>query len=93
MNWAIDDRGYSQRRACRLVGLDRKSFRYVSRRPDNAGIRQRLRELATERRRFGYRRLHILLRRDGIELNHKKLYRLYTEERLTARKRGGPVPR
>ena len=89
MNWAIDDRGYSQRRACRLVGLDRKSFRYVSRRPDNAGIRQRLRELATERRRFGYRRLHILLRRDGIELNHKKLYRLYTEERLTVRKRGG----
>lgn len=89
MNWAITDKGYSQRRACSLVGLDRKSFRYVSRRPDDAVIRRRLRELASERRRFGYRRLHILLRREGIELNHKKLYRLYKEERLTVRTRGG----
>ena len=89
MSWAITDKGYSQRRACSLVGLDRKSFRYVSCRPDDAVIRRRLRELASERRRFGYRRLHILLRREGIELNHKKLYRLYKEERLTVRKRGG----
>ena len=89
MSWAITDKGYSQRRACSLVSLDRKSFRYVSRRPDDAVIRRRLRELASERRRFGYRRLHILLRREGIELNHKKLYRLYKEERLTVRKRGG----
>ena len=50
---------------------------------------QRLRELAAQRRRFGYRRLHILLRREGMMLNHKKLYRLYREERLTVRKRGG----
>jgi len=48
-----------------------------------------LRDLASQRRRFGYRRLHILLRREGIEVNHKKLYRLYREERLTVRKRGG----
>ena len=52
-------------------------------------LRQRLRELAAERRRFGYRRLHILLRREGVEVNHKKLFRLYREERLTVRKRGG----
>lgn len=45
--------------------------------------------LAAERRRFGYRRLHILLRREGIQLNHKKLLRLYREERLTVRRRGG----
>ncbi len=89
MDWAITDKRYSQRRACCLVGLDRKSFRYVSRRPDDAPIRERLRDLASERRRFGYRRLHILLRREGIEVNHKKLYRLYKEERLTVRKRGG----
>ena len=52
-------------------------------------LRQRLKELASERRRFGYRRLHILLRREGIMVNRKKLYRLYREERLTVRKRGG----
>ena len=89
MNWAIMDKGYSQRRACSLIGLDRKTYRYASRRPADEAIRKRLRELASERRRFGYRRLHILLRREGIEVNHKKLYRLYKEERLTVRKRGG----
>jgi putative transposase len=47
-----------------------------------------LRELASERRRFGYRRLLILLRREGFEVNHKRLFRLYREERLTVRKRG-----
>jgi len=45
---------------------------------------KRLRELASQRRRFGYRRLHILLKREGVEMNWKKLYRLYKEERLTA---------
>ncbi len=85
MSWAITDKSYSQRRACSLVGLDRKSFRYVSRRPDDDTIRKRLRELASRRRRFGYRRLHILQRREGVEMNHKKLYRLYRAERLTAR--------
>lgn len=89
MNWAIRERGYSQRRACGLAGIDPRVYRYRSARRDDAAIRQRLRELATERRRFGYRRLHILLRREGIEINHKKLYRLYREERLTVRKRGG----
>jgi putative transposase len=52
-------------------------------------LRDRLCTLAGQRRRFGYRRLHILLRREGIELNHKKLFRLYREERLTVRRRGG----
>lgn len=89
MDWAIGKRGYSQRRACGLVGMDPKTYRYASRRPDDAGTRARLRELANERRRFGYRRLHILLRREGVTLNHKKLFRLYREERLTVRRRGG----
>ena len=89
MNWAITAKGYSQRRACALVGLDRKTFRYAPKRPDEAALRKRLRELALQRRRFGYRRLPILLRREGIALNHKKLYRLYREERLTVHKRGG----
>ena len=69
--------------------MDPKTYRYESRRPDDVGIRKRLRELAEQRRRFGYRRLHILLAREGIRLNHKKLYRIYREERLTVRKRGG----
>lgn len=89
MTWAIEEKYYSQRRACGLIGFDPKTYRYASRRPDDAVIRVRLKELAQQRRRFGYRRLHILLRREGIELNHKKLFRLYREERLTVKKRGG----
>ena len=77
----------SERRACRVVGADRKSMRYRSTRPDDADVRMRLRDLAQQRRRFGYRRLHILLRRDGVLINRKKTQRLYTEEGLTVRKR------
>jgi putative transposase len=83
------EKSYSQRRACRLIGLAPKTFRYASRRSDDVDLRVRLKALASERRRFGYRRLHILLRREGIALNHKKLFRLYREERLTVRRRGG----
>ena len=79
----------SERRACSALGADRISVRYRSRRPDDATARVRLRELASIRRRFGYRRLHILLRREGIVMNHKKLRRLYREERLQMRRRGG----
>ena len=89
MNWAIDEKGYTQRRACRLVGMEAKTYRYVSTRPDEAGLRAQLKQLANERRRFGYRRLHILLKRAGVAINHKKLFRLYREERLTVRRRGG----
>ena len=79
----------SQRRACEALGVDRSSVRYRSRRPDDGPIRFRLREIAAVRRRFGYRRLHILLQREGIALNHKKLRRIYAEERLQVRRRGG----
>ncbi len=89
MDWAITEKNYSQRKACALVGIDRKSFRYASKRPDDETLRKRLRELASERRRFGYRRLGLLLDREGRHVNHKKLYRLYKEEKLTVRRRGG----
>jgi putative transposase len=79
----------SQRRACSVIGADRTSVRYRRRRPDDRALRERLRSLASERRRFGYRRLHILLRREGTQVNHKKLRRLYSEERLQVRRRGG----
>jgi len=85
----MKDKGYSQRRACALVGIEPKSYRYVSKRSDDGPLRQRLRALALERRRFGYRRLGLMLEREGITLNGKKLYRLYREERLMVRKRGG----
>lgn len=64
-------------------------MRYRSRRPDDAVLRARMRDLAAQRRRFGYRRLRILLDREGTRMNHKKLRRLYREERLQVRRRGG----
>jgi putative transposase len=79
--------GLSERRACALVGLGRSTCRYRARRPEWPALRERLRVLAGERRRFGYRRLHILLRREGFRANLKRVYRLYTEEGLTVRRR------
>ena len=81
--------GISERRACALLGADRSTVRYRSTRPDDRGLRARLRSLAAERRRFGYRRLGLLLAREGLRPNHKKLRRLYAEERLQVRRRGG----
>jgi putative transposase len=81
--------GLSERRACGLVGMDRASCRYVGQRGEDAGLRDRLRSLAAERRRFGYRRLGWLLRREGMRVNLKKIYRLYREERLAVRRRRG----
>ena len=81
--------GVSQRRACRAIGVDRALVRYQSRRPDDKAVRTRLRELAAVRRRFGWRRLQVLLSREGVHMNHKKLRRLYTEERLQVRRRIG----
>jgi putative transposase len=79
----------SQRRACRVIGCDRSSMRYQATRPDDAELRERLKALAAERRRFGYRRLHVLLRREGRLVNRKRVQRIYREERLMVRRRGG----
>lgn len=72
----------SQTRSCNLVGLGRSTFRYKSRRPPDEEVRQKLRELALKRTRFGYRRLAIFLRREGHVVNHKKVFRLYRAEGL-----------
>jgi putative transposase len=77
----------SERRACTLIAADRTMIRYRSRRPPEAGLRARLHELANQRRRFGYRRLFILLRREGEPSGINRIYRLYREEGLTVRKR------
>ena len=79
--------GLSERRACRIVGADRTMIRYRSRRPADTELRARLRDLANERRRFGYRRLFILLRREGEPSGINRIYRLYREEGLAVRKR------
>ena len=79
----------SQRRACEVTGAARSVIRYRHIRPEDTVIRQRLRELASERRRFGYRRLHQMLKREGTVMNLKKIRRLYSEERLQVRQRKG----
>jgi putative transposase len=77
----------SERRACWLLGLSRSSCRYQPRRGEEKALRQRLRELAGERRRFGYRRLAVLLRREGWAVNWKRVYRVYRQEHLQVGKR------
>jgi putative transposase len=89
VGWAVQERSYTQHRVYGLVGMHPKTYRYASMWPDDAAIRARLQELAAVRRRFGYRHLHVLLRREGTVLNRKKLYGLCCEERLTVRKLGG----
>lgn len=78
----------SERRACALVGLARTTARRaIEENPATASPKGRITELAHERRRFGYRRIHDLLRREGVHANHKRVYRLYREAGLTVRKR------
>ena len=80
----------SVRRACSLSSLSslaESTYRYRSRRREFAGLRSRLLELAAERPRFGYRRLHVLLVREGWQINHKRIQRMYREERLMVRRK------
>ncbi|MGA9828629.1 MAG: IS3 family transposase [Rhodanobacteraceae bacterium] len=76
----------SERRACALLGLSRTVLHYTPQ-PRDEGLQKRLIELAGERRRFGYRRLHILLEREGFEVNHKRVHRLYRLAGLAVRRR------
>jgi putative transposase len=88
VQWVREHYSVSERRACRLVGIGRSSLRYRKRaRSDEPSLRQRLRDLAAARPRFGYRRLHALLRREGVIINHKRVERLYREEGLAVRRR------
>jgi len=76
----------SERHACRLVGLGRSTYRYRARKAErDSALRARLKELAAKRMRFGYRRLTAMLVREGIVVNHKRVYRLYCEEGLAMR--------
>ena len=84
----MGDHNISQRRAYRLVGVDPKTVRR-DQPPDNLEVREEMKAIASKRRRFGYRRIGVLLERKGMIMNHKKLYRLYTEEKLGVRRRRG----
>lgn len=77
----------SERRACRAMGFGRAAHRYQSCRDPAVEIRMRLKELAGTRVRYGYRRLHVLLQREGWTVNHKRIYRIYSEEGLSIRTR------
>jgi putative transposase len=84
-NWARMAYQLSERRAARLIRIDRSSHRYRSRKDPQEALRRRLRELASTHVRYGYRRLTVLLRREGWGVNAKRIYRLYTEEGLQVR--------
>ena len=82
----LSETAISERKACSLVGLSRATMRYQSQRsPEERELTERIKAIAFERRRFGYRRVHQLLRREGAEVNHKKVYRLYREAGLAVR--------
>jgi putative transposase len=74
-------------RACGLIGISRSLYRYTSRRPDDSALAERLTALAGQKRRYGYRRLHVLLCREGWLINRKRTYRLYHEAGLMVRRR------
>jgi putative transposase len=84
----MKDHPISQRRACVLIGVDPKTVRR-ERPPDNPEIRLEMNKIAEKRRRFGYRRIGVMLERVGMVMNEKKLYRIYREEGLSVRRRRG----
>jgi putative transposase len=79
--------GRSIRKACILVGLSRASYDYRPRERNDAELREKIRELAHKRKRFGCPRIHLMLRREGLVVNHKRIERIYREEGLSLRKR------
>ena len=81
------EHGLGVTRACGLVGISRSLYAYRSRRPDGVRLRQRICDLAGEKRRYGYRRIHLLLRREGWPVNRKRTYRRYREAGLAVRRR------
>lgn len=76
----------SERRACRIIGAHTRTIRYKSKKQDGE-LTARIKAIAAERPRFGYKRIHVLLRREGLEVNHKRVYRLYRQENLAVRRR------
>ena len=85
VRYLLDHYDVSQRRAFLIASLPRKTFTYVPRKPPQEALRRRIRELATARVRYGYKRIHVLLKREGIHVNKKRVHRLYCLEGLQLR--------
>jgi len=83
----MTERGFGVTRACALIEISRSLYRYRSRRPDSGPLRARIEEIAAIKRRYGYRRVYLRLRREGWEVNRKRVYRLYREAGLAVRRR------
>ena len=83
----MTERSLGVTRACGLVGISRSLYGYRSRRPDSAPLRARIEEIAAVKRRYGYRRVYLRLRREGWEVNRKRVYRLYRDAGLAVRRR------
>lgn len=87
--WLKENHGISQRRACKLVGVQRSTARYQSKRPDESDLAEKIKRIAYEKKRFGYRRIHMILKRENVLVNHKKVFRIYKACGLKVLKRGG----
>ena len=87
VRWIIERHSLSERRACGLIRIGRSTWHYRTRRPPDSDVRSALKELAAKRPRYGYRRLHVLMGREGHRMNHKRLYRLYRSEGLAVRRK------
>ncbi len=83
----LQELGLSQRRACSLAQAPRSTARYRSRKEPDTALRNKIKGLSDEHRRFGHPRIHVMLQREGFRANHKRTYRIYCEERLQVRKR------
>jgi putative transposase len=84
---ARESLGLSERKACLLVNISASVYRYRPKEGNDAALRQRLRELAGQSKRFGSPRLHIMLKREGLVINHKRTERIYREEGLALRRK------
>ena len=85
MNELINVHGFSQRQACKLLTFDRSVGCYKPKPKEDEGLKSKIVSIAHERKRFGYRRIHIMLKREGLKVNHKRVYRLYKETGLKVR--------
>jgi putative transposase len=88
----MDVHKVSQRRAFDVLQIDQSTVRYLSRRGDDTDLRNAIKRVSRERRRFGCRRIHVMIAREGFAVNHKKVRRIYTEEKLQLRRRVGVLP-
>jgi putative transposase len=86
---AIAKQSAERGRACEVLKVDRSTIRYQSVRADDGELREAIKRVSRERRRFGYRRIHVMIEREGHKVNHEKLRRIYAEENLQVRRRGG----